>query len=128
MEPPNLAAATALQQILNNIAPMMYEQRNASLYVAFKLYVIGFQVSEEIGTKGVINLLNLIRQKPGLYYLSLPMVGGGLHAMRLHIHQGGGYYLFDPDDGLIELSFNELVEHLFLECEDEDQFVAMQIS
>ncbi|MET4694586.1 hypothetical protein [Endozoicomonas lisbonensis] len=127
MTPPDLAEATALQQTLTNLAPALYDQRNASVYIAYKLHAVGLQTGEEIGTKDFIDLFSYVCHRPGLYYLSLSVSSGGLHAVGLQVLENDRYYLFDPDDGLSELSFAELVEHFLLECEDEDQFAAVKV-
>ena len=125
MTPPDLAEATALQQTLTNLAPTLYEQRNAS--VAYKLHTVGIQTGEEFGTKDFIDLFSYVRDRPGLYYLSLSVCGGELHAVGLQVFEEDRYYLFDPDGGLSEFSFVELVEYFILECEDEKQFAAIKV-
>ncbi|MCW7555387.1 hypothetical protein NX722_22690 [Endozoicomonas gorgoniicola] len=130
MIPPDLATATALQQAYLNTGPLMLEeQRNALVYIGYKLHAIGLHTVEEFGTKDVVALIYLIFLQPGLYYLSVTVSGGGLHAVGMQVLERGRCYLFDPDDGLSELSFAEVVDYFILECdEDEGMFSAIKVS
>lgn len=130
MVPPDLATAAALQQMFTDMAHLRHQQVDASISITYKLHAIGLQTNEEFGTKKIVDLCGHVRHKPGLYYLSVSFLRRGvrgLHAIGLQIQQNKGYYLFNPDEGLLELSFGELVDYLVLHYGSEGQFIAIRL-